>query len=156
MISSESVETRFYNSYSFNVFIDCDYKTSIRLWFHDFIYHLLRNKDVQNVYLQVLHIFHTYNQNGIFLQVFKTKEVLKRSITDAFPCVVLFASNLVLRHFESLNILIFLWGALFFVTFFQILAQYCDQKFARDFTHLVVKFNILNFFKKQLQRCFGI
>ena len=37
-------------------------------------------------------------------QVFELKKVLKRSITNAFPCVGLFASNLVLRQLKVLNL----------------------------------------------------
>ena len=37
-------------------------------------------------------------------QVFELKKVLKRSITNAFPCAGLFASNLVLRQLKVLNL----------------------------------------------------
>ena len=37
-------------------------------------------------------------------QVFELKKFLKRSITNAFPCIGLFASNLVLRQLKVLNL----------------------------------------------------
>ena len=39
------------------------------------------------------------------LQVFKPNKILERSITNAFYCVVLFASNPVFRHLKILNFL---------------------------------------------------
>ena len=40
-------------------------------------------------------------------QIFKPKKTLKRSIINAFPCVVLFPSNLALRHLKVLNFYFF-------------------------------------------------
>ena len=36
-------------------------------------------------------------------QIFKPRKILKRSFINAFPCVVAFALNLVLRHLKVLN-----------------------------------------------------
>ena len=36
-------------------------------------------------------------------QIFKPSKILKRSIINAFPCVVVFALKLVLRHLKVLN-----------------------------------------------------
>ena len=50
-------------------------------------------------------------------QILKPKNVLNESIICVFPCVVLFPSNLILRHLKVLKLLIFLCEALFSIEF---------------------------------------
>ena len=48
---------------------------------------------------------------------FRTQEILKRFITNAFPCIGLFASNLVLSQLKVLNLQFSLRDTIFFVIF---------------------------------------
>ena len=79
----------------------------------------------------VVHVFNTHIKNGVtqriraqyyntnalkqdrntrdgqrgsnISQVFKTKKILKKSIANAFQCVVFFTLNLIIEHLKVLN-----------------------------------------------------
>ena len=61
-------------------------------------------------------------------QIFKRKNISKRSVISAFPCVVLLVWNLVLRHFEVLNF------------YFSFAGHYIQSKFPKYWYNFATSF----------------
>ena len=79
---------------------------------------------------------------------FQTQKSLRKSIINAFPCVILCASILTLSYVKAVNFWFSLCGTLYIIKMSSILAQRCERKFAHNFNPLSGNYNATAIHKK--------